>query len=175
MLGEVMLVLATMLDQAAALAHANEAGTSEAKYRAHLAWSIALHRRSEGEVPVFDEQVLARFGHAEVLLAPQRTLQARGDLVTMYALAGQAALTCSEWIACGQWLGKAEQVARAAGLAPPLATVLMQHGLALLQLGRSRGTAYYDQAAAKLDESRSLYERIDLPAFTWRAIFHRAL
>lgn len=186
-LGEALLVLATilrerdfgrcaaLLDRAATLAIVNEATTDEAKYRAQLAWFTALHRGSGGAVPAFDEQVLAGFGQAEALLAGQRTLRARGELATVYELAGQAALTCSEWAASTRWLDKAEQVARAAGLAPMLAAILMQEGLALIQLGRTHGTACYDLASAKLDESRSLHERIGLSAFTWQAIFHRAL
>jgi tetratricopeptide (TPR) repeat protein len=186
-LGEALLLLATivrerdfgrctaLLDRAAALARANEAATDEAKYRAHLAWCTALHRGSAGAVPVFDEQVLAGFGQARALLAGQRTLKARGELAMVYEHAGQAALTCSEWDTSTRWLDKAEQVARDAGLAPRLAAILMQQGLALLRLGRSHGTACYDLAAAKLDESRALHERIGLSAFTWQAIFHRAL
>jgi hypothetical protein len=186
-LGDVLLLLATMLrgrdfgrcaallNQAAELAHANEAPVEEAKYRAHLAWCTALHRGTEGAVPVLDEQVLAGFGQAEALLAGQRSLRARGELVMVYELAGQAALTCSDWAATGRWLGQAEQVARTAGLLPGLAAVLLHQGLALIRLGRISGTACYDQASAKLDEARSLYQRIGLASFTWQATFHRAL
>lgn len=186
-LGEVLLVLATMLrvrdfgrctallNQAAELARVNEDPVDEAKYRAHLAWCTALHRGAEGAVPVLDEQVLAGFGQAEALLAGQRSLRARGELVMVYELAGQAALTCSEWTASGRWLSQAEQVSRTAGLRPRLAAVLLHQGLALIWLGRIAGPACYDQASAKLDEARSLYERIGLASFTWQATFHRAL
>jgi CHAT domain len=186
-LGEVLLVLATMLrgrdfgrcaallNQAAELARANEDPVAEAKYHAHLAWCTALYRGAAGAVPVLDEQVLAGFGQAEALLADQRSLRARGELVMVHELAGQAALTCSDWTACGKWLGQAEEVARRAGLLPSLAAVLVHQGLALIRLGRIAGTACYDQASAKLDEARSLYERIGLSSFTWQATFHRAL
>jgi hypothetical protein len=186
-LGEVLLVLATMvrerdfarcaalLEQAAALAHANESPEDEAKYRAHLAWCAALRHSSQGAVPVFDEQVLAGFGEAETLLAGRRTVKARGELVTVYEHAGQAALTCSDWTGCGRWLDKAEQVARAAGLLPRVAAILFHQGLALIQLGRTHGVVCYDLAAGRLDESRVLHEEIGLPYFTWQAIFQRAL
>jgi hypothetical protein len=187
-LGEVLLVLAVMLrerdfgrcnallSQAVALARANESPEDEAKYRAHLAWCTALRRSSQGAVPVFDEQVLAGFGEAEALLAGRRTLRARSELVTLYELAGQAALTCSEWTECGRWLGKAEKAARDAGLLPQVAATLLHQSLALIRLGRlHRATTFYDDAATLLAESRGLYERMGLHAFTWQAVFQRAL
>ena len=186
-LGEILLVLASMLMgrdddraaallvQAAELAHAAEAPVDEAKYWTQLAWITAHRRKAQGAVPAMDDQVLAEFDRAEALLKGQRSLQARAELAMLYELRGQAAFVCADWDACGTWLTQAEHVARSSGLLPHLAAICCIQGLVLIELGRSRGPQTYDHAAGRLDESRSLYERVDLPAFTWQVIFHRAL
>jgi CHAT domain len=186
-LGETLLLLATMLrgtdddrveallTQAVLLARAAEAPVDEAKFLAQLAWATALRRDSRGSVRGFDDQVRAGFARAEALLRAQRTLSARAELVMLYQLRGQAAFVCSDWDACRTWLSQAENVARSAGLLPHLAAVYCHEGLALIELGRGHGPEAYDQASRILEESRALYDRVELPAFAWQVIFYRAL
>jgi hypothetical protein len=186
-LGEPLLVLANMLrgrdddradallEQAALLAQDAEAPIDEAKYRAQLAWSTALRRTANGEEPALNDRVTAGFDHAVALLEAQRSLQAKAELATVCELRGQAAFVARNWEDCGRWLTRAEEVARTAGLLPHLAAICLHEGLVLIEQGRSRGPSAYSHAVRYLDESRGLYERIELPFFGWQASFHRAL
>jgi hypothetical protein len=186
-LGEALTVLSTLvmgtdgdraaglLRQAAEVAHAAESPTEEAKYRAQLAWATVVRRLAEHKTPLISDDARAEFERAEQLLATQRDLEARSQLVRLCQSRAQAAFFGSDWQACGHWLAKAENIARALNLQPDLAFLLCYQGLALIRVARSTGAAAYDQAAARFDESRAIFAQIDLPAFIWQVTFYRAL
>ena len=186
-LGEALSVLASLsndqdheravglLDQAAAAAEQAEAVVAQAKYIAQAAWAMVQHRYAARAVPLVDDHVRARFEESERLLAAQRTLAARAELVMLYQYRGQAAIFASDWPECGDWLGKAEHLARSLDLLPHLAAILCHQGIALITMGRQTGQAVYDDAAERFDESRRLYADIGLRSVLWRVVYLRAL
>lgn len=186
-LGEALTVLAMMemgrdddraaelLAEAAGVAHAAESPAEEAKYRALLAWARVVRRRAEGAAPIVDAAAVAEFDEAERLLTGQRSLEAGGELARVYQFRAQAAFLSSDWNGCGTWLTKAETTARTFGLLPDLAFILCYQGLVMIEVARRTGPASYDFAASRLDESRELLGRVELPAFAWQAGFYRAL
>jgi hypothetical protein len=186
-LGEALSILASLiadrdheravqlLDRAAAVAQEAEAVAEQGKYVGHAAWTIVLRRYATRAVPLVDDEVRTRFDEAERLLASQRTLEARAELVYVYQYRGQAAFFASDWDECGDWLTKAERLARNLGLGPHLAAILTHQGLAMIDIARRSGPEMYDHAAARFDESRGLYEESGLRAMLWRVVFLRAL
>jgi tetratricopeptide (TPR) repeat protein len=144
----------------------------------HLAargWLTYQYRRSQAFTPNLSDEVKADFDDAERALSHLRTFEARRELVDFYQHRGQVGMMEKDWAACGEWLAKAETVARAAGLGPQLAFTLTYQGLALIQLGRSRGIANYDHAAQRFDEAREWFEKSGLSAMVWSVVFYRGL
>ena len=184
-LGEALSVLATLsgdqglavplLDRAAAVAQEAEMVVEQARYTGQAAWAMVLHRYATHAVPVVDDAVRARFDEAERLLLSERTLEARAELVYLYQYRGQGAFFASDLDECGDWLTKAERLARTFGLLPHLAAILSHQGIVLITVGRRGGPEAYDHAAGRFDEARSLYEQCGLRAMLWRVIFLRAV
>ena len=186
-LGEALSVLATslvgedheratrLLGRAIEVARETESATEEGLYLGRRAWGRVVHRYATAAAPLVDDQARADFDAAERVLLTQRTLAARAELVTLNQYRGQAAFFGADWDGCGHWFTQAELIARQFDLVPQLAGILCHQGLALIQIGRQAGPVTYDHAAARLDESRQLYEQVGLRAFNWKLLFFRAL
>jgi hypothetical protein len=164
-----------LLGRGAVAARALGLPVEEAQCLAMRAWvAVAAANRDDGALagtaaPEGD------FDRAVALLEPLTTLEAHDQMVSVCQQRGQAAFFSGDLETCAAWLGRAESVARAAGLGLQLAFTLSYQALVLAQAARGVGPHLYDEADNRLAQAQELLITAGLRGEIWRTLFHRGV
>lgn len=142
---------------------------------AHKVWLQVLHRRKTQEQPLLSPDIEADFERAKELLSENYSLAGQLQLGNLCQYRGQAAFFAGDWQGCGHWLELAEQVFRGVHLLPQVAFTLVHQALACIELGRSRGTGFYDFAHSRLQEAQTLFEQANTWSVIWQTWFYCGL